>query len=894
MNLKAKVKEQIIILESTLTKGEITQGRKMYGDERCTLLSQAGTRFEFTVDHGTRNERNCVLAIVNDEWEISQLGSYTTWNDIGYACLLVIKDELDALNPKGFDEHKRYTREGMKKRVLEERRLRTAKVDYRIKWASNIHGDHILTNEKGVSYRIFLRDFNNETGYSDSEDAKLNKLGTTKHIMFTFDALKKDKNLYGRLSKEYPFIEIFCDPLNDYKISWYYPNDMGDEEKALIIKYFGNGQFIDDGATESFISFLEEAKSFENIRIRPEVSELVESLYDEQLLSQLAANASLDFSAIRADLFDYQKEGVAFVLFRKAAILADEMGLGKTLQAITVAVLKKQIFGFSKALIVCPASLKSQWKKEIEKFSDERVLIVDGTPQQRERLYNDRETYFLIVNYETILRDASAINRAGLDFLILDEAQRVKNFETKTASAVKRLNSKHTLVITGTPIENKLIDIFSIMSFLNPRFFGPLWEFSYQHCLFDPERKDKINGYYNLSTLNEKLKQVVIRRQKRHVLEQLPNVRQIEIPVELSPLQQEMHGSFASSLTMTLRKPFLTPFDLQRIQLLLANMRMVCDSTYLIDDQTNESPKLLELEYMLLEKLDIQNNSVKLIIFSEWRKVHKLIGEMLRKYDIGFVELSGKIPVKQRGDLIKKFESDPRIKVFLSTEAGGSGLNLQVADTLINFELPWNPAKKNQRIGRIDRLGQKSNKLTIYNFITRKSIEESIAAGLLLKQNLFEGVLDKSSNMDFVDFSQKGKSQFIAQLEEMLGQLELVSEAALESADALEPSIMKPADIEADHLATTEAESSPKVLQMEIDFSEEGHEETEEEPVSQEVGGSQEQKAREMEQVMNNGMQFLAGLFKMSTGKDMGIESQKIEVNKETGEVTMKFKLPGF
>ncbi|MDZ7606954.1 MAG: DEAD/DEAH box helicase [Cyclobacteriaceae bacterium] len=640
--------------------------------------------------------------------------------------------------------------------------------------------------------------------------------------MFAFDQLKKDKNLFRRLSQEYPFIEIFCDPLNEYKISWYYPHEIGDEEKALISKYFGSSTFIDDGETENFAGFLEEAKSFENIKIRPEVPDLVESFFDEKLLRQLANNASLDFSAISADLFDYQKEGVAFVLFRKAAIIADEMGLGKTLQAIAVAILKKQIFGFRKALIVCPASLKSQWKKEIERFTDENVLIVDGTPQQRERIYHDSATYFLIVNYETILRDASAINRAGIDFLILDEAQRVKNFETKTASAVKRLNPKHTLVITGTPIENKLIDIFSIMSFLNPRFFGPLWEFSYQHCLFDPERKDKINGYYNLSTLNEKLRQVVIRRQKRHVLDQLPNVRQIEIPVMLSPLQQELHGGFARSLTMILNKPFLTPFDLQRIQLLLANMRMVCDSTYLIDDQTNESPKLLELEYMLLEKLDIQNNDIKLIIFSEWRKVHKLIGEMLRKYDIGFVELSGKVPVNQRGDVIKKFESDPQIKVFLSTEAGGAGLNLQVANTLINFELPWNPAKKNQRIGRIDRLGQKSHKLTIYNFITRKSIEESIAAGLLLKQNLFDGVLDKSSDMDFVDFSQKGKSQFIAQLEEMLGQLELEAEAAITSEDAMEPSIMMQADIEAEHLALTETETSTKAMQMEIDFSEEG------------------------------------------------------------------------
>jgi SNF2 family DNA or RNA helicase len=372
---------------------------------------------------------------------------------------------------------------------------------------------------------------------------------------------------------------------------------------------------------------------------------------------------------------------------------------------------------------------------------------------------------------------------------------------------------------------------------------------------------------------------------------------QIDIPVELSDLQSEMHGSFAKSLTMILGKPFLTPFDQQRIMLLLSNMRMVCDSTFLIDDQTDDSPKLEELKYMLLEKLDIQNNDAKIIVFSEWTKVHKLIGEMLRANDIGFVELSGKVPVKKRGDLIKKFEDDPGIKIFLSTEAGGSGLNLQVADTLINFELPWNPAKKNQRIGRIDRLGQKSNKLTIYNFISRNSIEESIATGLIVKQNLFEGVLDKGVGDDFVDFSRKGRSQFIEQLEAMLEGIQTQEDVA-ESVEDKETSTLKK-EIEA---LTSEA-SSEAAEQTELDFGEEGIEEDPEEvtadvrqTTSDKAASSSEANtqppARELEEVMNNGMQFLAGLFKMSTGKNLGIENQSVSVDQETGEVTMKFKLP--
>jgi SNF2 family DNA or RNA helicase len=877
MNLKAQVQKQLKSLKENLTPKEIVGGIQLYNEEKCTLLSQSGIRYDFVVEDGSDEGKDCNVEVVEGGLYYSVDGKNAAWDSAGYACLLAIKEELASLDPKAHEEHKKYTRAGMINRVLDERRQKASKAEYKIQWGNNIFGDHILSNEKGTKYKIFLRDFENETGYSDSDDAKLNKLGTTKHIMFAFQQLKSDQKLLKRLSKEYPFIEIFCDPLNDHKISWYFPGEMTDEEKALIGQFFSGSGCIEDAGLVAFLDFIDLAKGFDRIRIRPEVHEKIEALYDQKLLELLKEKYVPDFSAIKANLFDYQKKGVEFVLFRKAAIIADEMGLGKTLQAITAALLKKEIFGFKKTLIVCPASLKAQWKAEIEKFSNEKALIVEGYPHDRELMYQDKGHYFFIVNYETILRDSQVINRAGIDFLILDEAQRVKNFETQTASAVKRLNAKHTLVITGTPIENKLIDIFSIMSILNPYFFGPLWEFSYQHCLFDPNRKDKINGYYNLQKLNKKLEDVVIRRQKRQVINELPNLMQMDIPVELSPLQQEYHSSYVLALGKIVRKKFLTPFDLQRIQVLLANMRMVCDSTYLIDDETNESPKLEELQYMLMEKMDIVNNEVKLIIFSEWVKVHKLIGEMLRKAGVGFVELSGKIPVKRRGELIKKFESEPEIKVFLSTEAGGSGLNLQVANTLINFELPWNPAKKNQRIGRIDRLGQKSKKLTIYNFITRNSIEEQIAAGLIVKQNLFEGVLDNTSATDFVDFSRKGRSQFIEQIEQMVANIDIPEKP---SEDISAP-------------ATEEIETTVEPQdQLALDFSEEGHEEVSEAAKPGEERAPREQKAKELEQVMNNGMQFLAGLFKMSTGKDMGIGDQKIEVNTETGEVTMKFKLP--
>ena len=899
MSINEIVLAQKESLSALLDKNQLALGEIIFNNGNCQILSQSPAKYELIVNDDQSNDSVEYAICIEENGNVyPKMGKEMSgWDKNSYACLLQLESELQLLDPKERPEHKQYTREGMINRVLKERREKADSAKYRIKWATNIYGDHTLTNENGVKYKVFLRDFENETGYSDSADSRLNKLGTTKHIMFAFSQLKENKTLYGKLGKTCPFIEMYCDPLNEYKISWFYPHKLPVEEQLLISRYFKKAMFIEDAEITGFLGFIESANGSGIIKIRPEVREKIEAAFEKVMLARLKEIHVPDYSMIKAELFPYQKEGIEFALYRKSAIIADEMGLGKTVQAIGTAILKKQIFNFRKTLVVCPASLKSQWKEEIEKFSDEKPLIIQGNPDERIFQYSDNEHYFFIVNYETILRDQVAINKAGFDFLIMDEAQRAKNYETKTANSLKRIDAKHKLVITGTPIENRLIDIFSIMSILDPEFLGPLWEFSYQHCLFDPDRHDKINGYYDLQKLHKKLDEVLLRREKRKVIDQLPDLQQINIHVNLSPLQSDYHSSYAKGISQIIHKKFLTPYDLQRLQLLLASMRMVCDSTYLIDEETNESPKLEELQYILLEKLDVPNNDRKIIIFSEWVKVHKLIGKLLRDHNIGFVELNGKIPVKSRGELIRKFETNPQYKVFLSTEAGGSGLNLQMADTLINFELPWNPAKKNQRIGRIDRIGQKSNKLTIFNFITRRSIEEQIASGLLVKQSLFDGVLGKETHSDFVDFSSKGRSQFIKQLEQFITETEKPVEVDEEIVPAIEAMIVPSTgqgtntDEPGERLTTQFEKSDAQEIDLSDDFSEDIFSEspattsqaTETRPVT---------KIEEMEQVMNSGMQFLSGLFKMSTGKDVGFENQKIEVNKETGEVVMRFKLP--
>ncbi|MEX2569626.1 MAG: DEAD/DEAH box helicase, partial [Cyclobacteriaceae bacterium] len=648
------------------------KGTALYINGACQMLSQGNQSWEILVD---TPEQEVVAKISvsneNEDVEFQIDGKKSPWNGFAVAALLQVAEELEQTEPRPVSEGKTYTREGMMKRVLAERRDKARKADYKITFADNLYGEHILVNEKGVEYRITLRDFDSETGYIDNPDLKTNKLGTTKHLLFAFQKLKSQPELMETMDKTYPFVEIYLDPLHNYKITWHYPHPLKSDIQALITKYFKDENHIPENQLPDFLGFLKEAGAHSEIKVRPEVEEAVQKAWDEQMLESIKEEMTPDYSLLKTELFPYQKEGVEFATFREGAIIADEMGLGKTIQAIATAVMKKKIFDFQKTLVICPASLKEQWKQEIEKFCHEEAVVAEGTPEEREEIYRTTGAYFVIINYETVLRDLHELNRMDSDFIILDEAQRIKNFSTVTANTIKNLNRKHALVITGTPIENRLIDLYSIVQFIDPHFLAPLWEFSYQHCFFDTDRRNKITGYYDLQALQERLKPILIRRERRDVIKDLPNVTEINVPVGMHPDQQMYHAGYASGIAKILGKKYITPYDQQRLMHLLSSMRMVCDSTFLIDKETYHSPKLHELKYILLEKIDLKNSDSKVIIFSEWITMLQLIGKMLQEEGIGFARLTGKVAVKNRGKLIKKFEEDPGCKVFLSTEAGG-------------------------------------------------------------------------------------------------------------------------------------------------------------------------------------------------------------------------------
>jgi SNF2 family DNA or RNA helicase len=848
----------------------ITQAQFLLNHYDHVILSQGKEKITVQISHA---QKSFVVDIIagDDEMLSSRInGSHSEWNVYNYAALLLIREEV---KEEKLTEGIKYTRAGMQNRVYGERLEKAKKADYKIKLATNLYGEHTLINEKGKEFKVTLRDFDKKTGYINNIDWQTNKLGTTKHIMYLFNYLDDHPSKLKRLKKTYPFIEVYTDPLNDYKISWYYPEPLQEEEQELISRYFGTGNYIEDARITSFFTFINKAREYDRIKIRKEVLDKIESYFEQLELAALQEQTTLDFSAIKAPLYPYQVDGVKFSVFKKGVIIADEMGLGKTLQAITTAILKKDIFDFKRTLVICPASVKSQWRDEVLKFSDEAAAVIEGMPADRNALYRDDPAFFHIINYETVLRDLAAINRANYDFVILDEAQKIKNYETKTANAVKAIHKKHAMVITGTPIENKLLDLYSIMQFVDSKLLSPQWELSYQHCIFDSNHKNKIHGYYNLKQLKSRLKPVLLRRKKQEVFKQLPSVIQKNIYVALSDEQAYMHANFGKGIATILGKKFKTPYDWQRLMLLLNSMRMVCDSTYLIDKETSDSPKLIELKDILIERLEIKETKRKVIIFSEWVTMLHIIGDMLKKEGITYTMLTGKVPVKKRADLIKEFEQNPECSVFLSSESGGAGLNLQVADTVINFELPWNPAKKNQRIGRIDRIGQLKQKLHVFNLLSHDSIEMKIATGLLLKQNLFDGILNNDATIDEVDFSEKGKSQFIKRLEEAF------SEEGFVNRDVIE-------DLNQD----TEQEQEEELFENQ--YQPISNTTPPKEGVQQTNKKESTTDFKQMEEVMTKGMDFLAGIYKMSTGNELNSNGKpKVNINKETGEVSIVFKL---
>ncbi len=441
----------------------------------------------------------------------------------------------------------------------------------------------------------------------------------------------------------------------------------------------------------------------------------------------------------------YQKHGVAWLQFLRVngfgGILADEMGLGKTLQTLAfLRFIRQQHPAGPPMLIVCPTSLVFNWVAEAKKFTPALKILALHGPDRHAQFAAIPNSDLVITSYALIRRDAERFRGLEFDTTVLDEAQHIKNRQTQNAQAVKAVKSKHRLVLTGTPLENSVLDLWSIFDFLMPGYLGSAKDFRERYEL-PIIREKNVEAQQRLS---RRLRPFLLRRLKQEVARDLPaKIEQVSF-CELTPDQRAVYQQVIEAS----RKEVLDAVGAQglaksRMVVLTAllRLRQVCCDLRLLKlenvNPANASGKL-DLFGELLE--EVVDGGHRVLVFSQFTGMLALLKERLSAEKIEFCYLDGS--TTDRGAVVQRFQEHPAIPVFLiSLKAGGVGLNLTGADTVIHFDPWWNPAVEDQATGRAHRIGQTSV-VTSYKLITRDTVEEKILALQNRKREIISATLD--------------------------------------------------------------------------------------------------------------------------------------------------------
>jgi SNF2 family DNA or RNA helicase len=522
--------------------------------------------------------------------------------------------------------------------------------------------------------------------------------------------------------------------------------------------------------------------------VERELQQSAEALASRERLEKIDADAEVWTSTIENlgfNLHEYQVEGALFTARTGRSFLADDMGLGKTIQAIVGALLLRKSVGARRAMVVCPASLKHQWRREIRKACGEQAVVIEGRRVLRLEQYKSWTSGFLVINYELVLRDLEEIREAAPELVILDEAQRIKNWDTKTAKAIKALDSPYAFILTGTPLENRLGELHSLVEFLYPRALGPRWRLRPFHAITDSQGRDV--AYEGLDVLRSRLTKFFLRRERSEVLDQLPDRTDNTFWIQMTGAQRRPYRRYASKVASILsNSSSLAAGEVRALLQSLTSMRILCNSLAQHDWASYSdrvlsgeaarrseirqlySPKLEEFESVLEDLLD--SNDSKIVVFSQWERMlrlaHFVTRGLLDSRDERAEVFHGGLSSKRRDEILNEFQNDDTLKVLFSTDAGGQGLNLQAsASIVVNLEVPWNPAVLEQRIGRVHRIGQR-NSVQVLHFVTQGAIEERVRQVVEGKRALFEGLL--VNDADKVDLSARDRTSLVDQVRDLV------------------------------------------------------------------------------------------------------------------------------
>jgi hypothetical protein len=397
-------------------------------------------------------------------------------------------------------------------------------------------GEHPVFSEFEVTnplsqntYRVHVRGPRVGDNYCSCPDFATNTLGTCKHIEFVLAGIERRRGGIAALKAGFrpPFSEVYLQYGARREVRFRPGAECPEELTRLAARFFTADGLLRAEAFGLFETFLAEAERLgHELRYREDVLGFVAEVRDaghrrarvEEAFPRGPRSGAFK-DLVKVPLYEYQREGALFAARAGRCLIGDDMGLGKTIQALAAAEIMARLFGVERALIVCPTSLKHQWQREIDRFTDRKVDVIGGLRARRETHFRS-ESFYKVTNYDTVYRDLDLIEAWAPDLVVLDEAQRIKNWGTRTARSVKKVASPFALVLTGTPLENRLEELISIVQFVDRYRLGPTFRLLHEHQVRDPV--GKVVGYRDLDRIGRTLEPVLIRRHKEQVLDQLP------------------------------------------------------------------------------------------------------------------------------------------------------------------------------------------------------------------------------------------------------------------------------------------------------------------------------------------------------------------------------------
>ena len=773
----------------------------------------------------------------------------------------------------------------LRKQIAGEEAMDVAAVDEK-----NLPGEYEVKNpQTKQTYKVVYRGEDSPWNYCSCMDFKTNHLCACKHLEKVKLWISETRG--KKVHKELPaYTSVYLSYTDGRQVKIRVGSDHHEEFMQLAAHYFDAEGVMFPYAFEDYDKLITEALAIDpSFRFYQDAIDFIieqrERKFRQQLINKYS-DERLD-QLLTVSLYPYQKEGIRFAFERGRSIIADEMGLGKTIQAIGTAELLRREGLAEQIMIVCPTSLKYQWQREIERFTKDTdrspdhplTLVIEGNPLKRKEQYASDIPY-KIVSYNCMSNDVKMWGSLQTEVLIMDEVQRLKNWKTQISMAARKVRSDYAVILSGTPLENKLEELYSVMEFADNYCLGPYWQFR-ADCIVTDDG-GKVIGYKNLNKVGETARERLIRRTKKQVALQMPKRTDQNLFVPMTTEQRGMHEEYKEQVAKLVykwrRTHFLSETDRKKLLQFLSMMRMVCDSTYILDQKSRYDTKVTETMSILQSVFD--NGDEKVVIFSQWERMTRLIAYELDKMGIGYEYLHGGVPSAKRRDLIINFTDDPDSRVFLSTDAGSTGLNLQAGSIMINLDLPWNPAVLEQRIARIYRLGQERN-VQVINLVARDTIEEGMLGKLRFKTAMFEGVLDNGEDTIFLG----NETKFTAMMDTL--------------GEVLEEEKQQPA---APEVSDTEADE-PEPLKEESPKSEEStnqntlaqQNQSEKETVFSSSSTSSAHSApRQPQELVAQGISFLTGLAQtlQSPEATQQLVDTLVDTDAETGESHLRIPVP--